>query len=138
MLEPCHICPVEPIELERVRGVYAAFNEARAPDSELFDPELEWHNAPELPGATVHRGLDAMRADINQQMEAWEERRFEPVELMDAGEHVIVFLNLDAKGKASGVPVHIELAHVLTFRDEKVVRVQAFIDREQALAAAGL
>jgi ketosteroid isomerase-like protein len=129
---------VEPLDLERVREIYAAFNEARALDSELFDPEVEWHNAPELPGATVHRGLDAMRADIDEQMEAWEERHFDPVELMDAGEHVIVFLNLDAKGKSSGVPVHIELAHVLTFRDGKVVRVQAFIDRDQALRAAGM
>ena len=72
MLEPCHICSVEPIDLERVREVYAAFNEARAPDSEIFDPEVEWHNTPELPGATVHHGLAAMRADIKQQMEAWE------------------------------------------------------------------
>ena len=56
MLEACHICPVEPIELERVREIYDAFNEARPLDSEIFDPEVEWHNTPELPGATVHRG----------------------------------------------------------------------------------
>jgi uncharacterized protein len=130
---------MEGLDLDRVRAAYAAFSEGgQAPDRELFDPDMEWHNAPELPGATVHRGYDAMIADIQEQGEVWEERRFEPVEIVAAGDRMVVFLEVTVRGRSSGVPVRQELAHVVTLRDGKVIRVQAFIDRDRALREAGV
>jgi uncharacterized protein len=130
--------PVRKLDLERVRAIYAPLNELGELDAELFDPAVEWHNAPEVPDATVHHGLDALMADFRQQAEAWEDRHFEPVELIDGGEHVVVFVRIEATGKSSGAAVQLDVFHVFTIRDEKIVRVQAFIDREQALAAAGI
>jgi ketosteroid isomerase-like protein len=60
------------------------------------------------------------------------------MEVIDAGEQVLVFLRMHAVGKSSGVPVQIDIGHVLTIRDGAVVMVRAFLDREKALAAAGL
>ncbi|MGH2980150.1 MAG: nuclear transport factor 2 family protein [Solirubrobacterales bacterium] len=123
---------------DRIRAVYEAFNERGEIDTELFRPDVEWHNAPEWPGASVHRGIEAVRRDIARQREAWDEARYEPVEVLRTGDKIVVLLHVVVKGKASGVPAGMEGAHVLTLRDGKVARVQAFMSREQALAAAGL
>jgi ketosteroid isomerase-like protein len=132
------MAPLERIDLETAKAIYRALAEDGAPDSELFDPDVEWHNDPEMPGATVHRGIDAMMADIRSQGEAWEERRIEPVEVLETDDGAIVFVDLYVRGKASGAPALVKGAHVITLRDGLIVRVRAFIDREQALRAAGL
>ena len=129
---------MDQIDRERVRAGYASIDSDGVPDPALFDPDVEWHNAPELPGATVHRGIEAMMADIRAQAEAWEERHFEPVDVIETPDGAVVFLRIIARGRSSGVPVDLEVAHVLTMRNDKVVRVQAFLDREQALRAAGV
>jgi ketosteroid isomerase-like protein len=123
---------------DRIRAVYAAFNDRRELDTGLFHPEVEWHNAPEWPGASVHRGVEAVERDLRRQFDAWEEARYEPVEILRHGDKVVVILHVVVKGKASGIPSGMEGGHVLTVRDGKVARVQAFLSREQTLAAAGL
>ena len=50
----------------------------------------------------------------------------------------MIVLEVHAAGRSSGIPVRLEVAHVVTLRDGKVVRVRAFIDREQALREAGV
>ena len=138
MVVTCHIGPVEQIDRERVWAGYASIGSDGVPDPALFDPDVEWHNAPELPGATVHRGIEAMMADMRAQAEAWEERHFEPVDVIETPDGAIVFLHITARGRSSGAQVDLDVAHVLTMRNDKVVRVQAFIDRDQALRAAGV
>ena len=138
MVVPCDIASVDPTDMERVRAVYASLSSDVTPDPELFDPDVEWHNAPELPGATVHHGIEAMMADIRAQAEAWDQRRFEPVDVIRTDDGAVVFLEVTAKGRSSGAPVRLEIVHVLTLKDEKIVRVRAFLDREQALRAAGM
>jgi ketosteroid isomerase-like protein len=129
---------VEAPDDDRIRAVYAAFNYCAELDTELFHPEVEWHNAPEWPGASVHRGVEAVERDLRRQFDAWEEARYEPVEILRHGDKVVVMLHVVVKGKASGIPSGMEGGHVLTLRDGKVARVQAFLTREQTLAAAGL
>jgi uncharacterized protein len=134
----CHIADMEQRDLERVRAAYATYDQGGDLDPALFDPDVEWHNAPELPGATVHRGFDAMMADLRAQEEAWDERRLVPVDIVAAGDRAVVSLEVHARGRSSGVPVRLEVFHVLTVREGKVARVQAFVDRDQALREAGL
>ena len=125
-------------DLEVVQAVYASLSTDVTPDPDLFDPDVEWHNSPELPGAAVHHGIEAMMADIRAQAEAWEARSFEPVELIRTDDGAVVFLEMTAKGRSSGAPVRLEIIHVVTLKNERIVRVRAFIDREQALRAAGV
>jgi ketosteroid isomerase-like protein len=100
--------------------------------------DVEWRNAPELPGATPHRGREAVGADLAAQDEAWEWRRAEPVELIPAGDKVVVTVSMSARGKASGAPVVFEIVHVWTFESGKLRRIKAFLDRDAAMRAAGL
>jgi ketosteroid isomerase-like protein len=132
------MAPPDRIDLATAKAIYAELGRDGTPDAALFAPDVEWHNAPEMPGATVHRGIDAVMADIRSQGEAWEERRIEPVEVIETGDGAVVFVDLYVRGKASGAPALVKGAHVITVRDGLIVRVQAFIDRDEALRAAGV
>jgi ketosteroid isomerase-like protein len=60
-------------------------------------------------------------------------------QLVDAADdRVLGFFNQTAMGKGSGVPVMQEYAIVYDFRGGQVVRMQLFLDRAEALQAAGL
>ena len=123
---------------DQIRAAYAAFGTGGRLDSEFVHPDLEWHNDPEFPGASVHRGIDAVRRDLARQREAWGEARYEPVETIRLDGKILVLVDVQVTGKASGAPVSLEGAHVLTLRSGRVAKVQAFTDRPRALAAAGL
>ena len=45
---------------------------------------------------------------------------------------------IHARGKASGVPVEMRLAHLVTIRDGKAVRMRAYLDPEEAKRVARL
>jgi ketosteroid isomerase-like protein len=58
---------------------------------------------------------------------------------VDAGDdEVVVFHHEVAKGRESGVVVETDTGTVDTVRDGRIVRVRSFMDRTQALEAAGL
>jgi ketosteroid isomerase-like protein len=124
--------------IERIKRSYELFNTTGRFEEDFFHPDIEWHNAPELPGAAVHRGRDAVLADLAAQGDAFEWRRADLIELLPGDDSLVVFLKLIAQGKSSGAPVSIDIANVWTVRDGKVMRIEAFLDREAALRAAGL
>jgi ketosteroid isomerase-like protein len=49
-----------------------------------------------------------------------------------------VWVRFVGHGAGSGLPVEMEVAHVVTFRDGKIARVDEYYDRAEALEAAGL
>jgi ketosteroid isomerase-like protein len=60
------------------------------------------------------------------------------VELIDAGDKVVAVAQAVGAGPASQIAVDERFAFVFTFKGERVVREQAFRNREEALEAAGL
>ena len=105
---------------------------------ELFDPEIEAHDPPEMPDAAIHRGHDAVRRDWEQTYELFEDFTIEVEETLDGGDDVVVFLRYRGRGSESGAEVEALMAHVWTVRNGKAIRLRQFLDREQALEAAGL
>ena len=59
-------------------------------------------------------------------------------EYVDLGESVLVVMREQGRGKGSGVPFDREMAWIWTFRKGRIVRMEPFRTREQALEAAGL
>lgn len=90
-------------------------NEGAAAYSEIVQPDAELIVPPIYPDAErVYRGLEGWRRWWALIDEIWEE----------FGE--------------SGTPVSIPVAHVWTFHDERVMRIEVFLDRAQGLAATDL
>jgi ketosteroid isomerase-like protein len=105
---------------------------------EIFDPAVEWHTAREDPDAEVYRGIAGLRQMMGRWSAAIENMRGIPEEFIDAGDRVFVWQRTIGRGAGSGVEVVWEGAYVWTLRDRKVIRVQIYFDRDEALEAAGL
>ncbi|HEY7267532.1 MAG TPA: nuclear transport factor 2 family protein [Solirubrobacterales bacterium] len=108
--------------------------------AELADPEVELlGTVGGVEEGRVTRGLaDVIREVDEEDREAWEERRLEPVEFLDAGDEVVVFLHEFRRGKSSGVELEVDTAVIYTVREGRVTRMQGYMDRAAAQKAAGL
>jgi ketosteroid isomerase-like protein len=125
--------------VELIRRFVDAFNRGEVESmAEHYDPDVELHEWPTAPGASVYRGAEGVLSAIDGWFEIWEWMRVEIVELVDAGDDVLVILDQRAKGKGSEVEVEIRSFNVYTFRDGKVIRIQLFTEPEPANEAAGL
>jgi uncharacterized protein len=84
-------------------------------------------------------GPDAVRANYARWMEASREEPETTVEeVIGNGAHVVVIACFRGRGRGSGVRVAERLYEVYTLRNGRVLRVDEFSDRDQALEAAGL
>jgi ketosteroid isomerase-like protein len=85
------------------------------------------------------QGKEAMRAYVQDWLDTFDNFRFEPVELIEAGEDkVIAVVRISGRAKLSGVEAELDFAVLYTHRDGKIVRGREYWTREEALKAAGL
>ncbi len=108
--------------------------------AQLIDPDAEGHGTVGgLSDGEVLRGVTQFRQSFEQEdAEAWEERRLEPQEFIDAGDRVVVLVREFRRGKGSGIELEADTAVVFEVRDGRVVRMQGYMDQTKALKAAGL
>jgi ketosteroid isomerase-like protein len=127
--------------LQLVRELYEWMAAGEAEKAfELYDPEIEWDssNAPWLLALgfePIYRGHEGVRRAMRAWLEAWESIEYGSHELIDAGNEVLAFVHVRARGRASGVSVSYEHPQLWTLRDGKVVRMRVFGDRGEALRA---
>ena len=128
--------------VESVRRVGEAYN--RRGVGAMLDelhPEVEWYPwlQVQLGGeATVYRGHDGIRDGIRDGDDAFSEIKAEPAEVRDLGERVVAIGHLRARGKESGAITESAIAWIVEFKGGKVIRVREYLDRQEALEAAGL
>jgi ketosteroid isomerase-like protein len=115
------------------QGEYTAFFAALDPEIELVLPEGGMN-------AGTHRGAREVRQFLEGYFESFEDFHLVAEEFFERGDQVVAFLRQSGRGRASGIELETRFAHVLTLREGKVRRVEAFPDREKqaALEAAGL
>jgi uncharacterized protein len=126
--------------LETIRAGFDAFNRG---DYETwiarYAEDTEFLDLAETPDTGVFRGHAGIRAWLAKLQEAWGEGfRFEPVSFTQGDRVVVVDTRAKGIGEGSGVPIEMDVRIVLRFQDQKIVWSQGFIDREEALDAAGL
>ena len=127
--------------VEIVRAAFEAFLEGdQEKTAQLVDPALEFHGTIGglQEGQIAHGQSEIDQTFESEDLEAWEERRLEPEEFIDAGDDVVVLLHEYRRGKGSGVELETETAVVVTVSGGRVVRIQGYMDRQAALAAVGL
>jgi ketosteroid isomerase-like protein len=121
------------------REVDALDRETLAVVFEFFDPEIEVHEDPSFPEADVYRGVEAAARYFTQFTESFDEFTFVVEDLVDLGEgRVLLLMRLRTRGKESGATVEAHPGWIYTIRDRKAVRLEAYLDRDEAYAAAGL
>lgn len=126
--------------VETIRRGFEAYNRDGVEALLAFlDPEFEAVTAPELTvEPDTYRGHEGIRRYFESFYEVMEDIRFEPQELIDAGDQVVVLVRLRARGKDTGIEAEQSLFQVWTVRDGRAVRLETFAERSEALRAAGL
>ena len=103
---------------------------------ELVDPEFETTTPPEFTvEPSTYRGHDGLRRYFESFYEVMEEVRFEPEEFIPVGEQVVVPVRLVARGRGTGIEADQRLVMVCTLREGKILRMDPYATREEALAA---
>jgi ketosteroid isomerase-like protein len=121
--------------LERIRAGFAAHNSGDLDALvELYDPEVVFETL--LLG--THHGNQAIRLIYEENQKTMDGYDVVPVELIDAGDKVVAVAQAVGSGPVSQISVDEQFAFVFTFKGERVVREQAFRNRQEALEAAGL
>ena len=105
------------------------------------DIEMDTTRAP-LPAGLdrVYNGLEEVAAFWREWLEAWGAHEYEESELIDAGDQVVSSVTShEMQGRGSGIDVGFPAyTWVMTLRDGKVVRATLYMDKGDALEAAGL
>jgi ketosteroid isomerase-like protein len=124
---------------ELLRLVFEAFN--GGDDDALvamWHEDAELYGFPGVPDAPdVYRGRDGLRGWLANLRRTFEDVRFEPKDVTLKDDVGVIEVAASAKGAGSGVPIEWTAFLVVRVRDGKVARIQAFVDREEAFAAAG-
>jgi SnoaL-like protein len=108
--------------------------------AEFWDSEVEYDmsESPVFDMVGVFRGIEASRQFWREWFAAWETLQFE-YELVDAGDRVVVLLDLRMRGRSTGIEVSLgKHAFVTTLRDGLVVHAKLYMNQSEALEAVGL
>jgi ketosteroid isomerase-like protein len=98
------------------------------PSGDLMPPDLD----------RVFHGHDGYLRLWRYWLDAFEDIRWDPEEILDLGDRVLVTTQQRGRGSGSGVSVGEAVFQLFTFRRGLVVRQEDFLDRSKALEAAGL
>jgi ketosteroid isomerase-like protein len=109
-----------------------AFRVYLHPDFQIRIPE----SYPE--GGEVFRGRKGVEGWLAMIDDVWSEWPYQDQRYLDAGDTVVAILRVVAKGTASGLRLDREVAHVWRISENRAVGVTVYLDRAEALEAAGL
>lgn len=121
--------------------MYADFNElagggdVAAYVATHYDPQVEYEPVEE---AETVRGRDALVRWTERWLEAWEEFRATPDEIVVSEGAIFSAVSVEGRGGESGTEISQPFFHVFELRDGKIRRITEFFERGPALEAAGL
>lgn len=135
--------------VEATRGLWESISRGGSVDAldgatmdvlmDSFHPDIEFREDPRFPEAGVYRGRDPVRGYLTQFAQQFDEFRFELEELLDAGDdRALALLNLRGRGKDSGAMFEARAGWIYTIQDGRTVRIDAYLDRREAMEAVGL
>ena len=99
----------------------------------LFDAGIVWNPAEEEP----MQGLEAVRAYMERWEGGWQELKTVPEQFVDAGDRVLVTVHFAGRGR-DGIEVDARVYEVYTVSRGKIIRMDEFTERSDALEAVGL
>jgi ketosteroid isomerase-like protein len=126
--------------LEVPRRLIEAYSRGDTPSFlDRLHPDVEWIPIMAALEGRVYRGHEGVLRWLEELSRDWE--YFDPLyeEYRDLGDRVLIFGRWRARGRVSGVELENQpAAWLYEIKDGKVMRMQTFTDRAEALEAAGL
>jgi ketosteroid isomerase-like protein len=121
------------------RSIYEAVNR-RDWDAAFRDqaPDVEYTTPPRGPTAGTYRGREELRGLWEEMSTPFETWTFEPEELIESGDQVVVVVKARMRPWGSSAEIELRNGHLWTIRDGMVVSMRWFPKPEEALEAAGL
>ena len=120
------------------RGLDAFNRRDKAAWLAICDPDLENVPPRDWPESDPVRGPDAVWEFYLAGTDPWEDSPFEYLEVIDADDQIAAEMRRNVRGRASGAATLWHFWQVATFRDGRLLRVQWFTDRAEALEILGL
>jgi ketosteroid isomerase-like protein len=119
---------------------YAAFNRGDHDTLfELMEPDFVWHEALEVPGRKAAVGRDEFAGYMRGFERLWEDFGFDILKVEEIGEEMaLAKLRAHGRGRASGEEMELEIFHLWRFRNERVARMDAYLDEDAARDAVRL
>ena len=126
--------------VEIVRRFIEAWSEHDVAElTKYLDPDAVFHSAITNVVGETCVGRDQILGVFDRWEQEWSELRWEVDEYVDVDECQVVTLHrVIATGRASGVTTERELGGLIEIREGLVVRQWIYLDRNEALEAAGL
>jgi ketosteroid isomerase-like protein len=123
--------------VQTIRRGYEHFEATGEPIWDDFAETLEIrdHQSPDQGHYVGHAGW---RRWIDDWSGAWTDWSVEVEDIVEAGDSVLVLIHHTARGSSSGLDLDSHDGILYGFRDGKVVTLDYYTGREQALEAAGL
>jgi ketosteroid isomerase-like protein len=106
--------------------------------SQMWSDDFEFHTAPEWPGQRVYRGREeAVRFLSEEVANVIELGDIEIGRIERVGDELVICMAAHTRGHDSNLDIgKVPIFHVARVRDGQVVRVRAFLEEHQAIAAA--
>jgi ketosteroid isomerase-like protein len=121
--------------IEVVRAIIAAvpdWEEVRS----FLHPDVRLDQS-RIPDGGVYEGIDAFGRFFERWFGTWDEIRMTPERFIEDGDRVLALMTIEGRGKGSGVPVVIRSADLWKVRDDKILELVGYPDRDEALATIG-
>jgi ketosteroid isomerase-like protein len=126
--------------VERVKRGFDAFMRGdMAAIADFIDPSFEIDDRVVPEANPSERGIDALVADAARVYEVFGEVSWEPREILDFGDRVLVRVHVSMAGKHTALPVEEDIGHLYALNQGgRVVKLDIYRTWEEAREAAGL
>jgi ketosteroid isomerase-like protein len=123
-----------------VRSAYDAFNrQGQEAILAYLDPAIEWDES-ELPARQpgIYQGHEGVRRLLRENATLWDDISVAVDEVLQCRDgSVVAFIRVTGRGRNTGVDVELATAQVWVIEGGKAVRVRLYLDRQEAIDAAG-
>jgi hypothetical protein len=128
--------PATPADVQRVESSYEALNRGDIDGTVgVLREDASWVEHSDLPEAGTYEGVATIRSFLEQFLESWDDFHQEIEDTIVRGHCALLFIHLRARGTGSGIEVDSRFAHLWQLSQGRGARVDAYYDRDQALAA---
>jgi ketosteroid isomerase-like protein len=130
---------VDPAVEQKIRDAYEAFGRADTSRlADFFHEDAQYVNPPEAVEPGTRSGLTEIAGVWESVYSTFDFKGVTIDELAEGEAGVLVVARYDGRGRASGAPVEFPVHHVLNLRGDRVERLEWYITRDEAAAAAGV